>query len=635
MDIYSDELGKLAPFSEPNGNGKVDDRLKRRLAQNRKPTSRSASDQWVNWNSMAELLGQPFDMTKISLSKLEQMQRDPILSFGLMFIKVPLVRAPWYIRCTDAKRAAFVDNCLRRIYGRLILAYTNCFSFGYSAMVKRFEYENPDWTYVDRDAEEQPELPVWDSKSVDALVWKPFLALNPRYVTPHWSAMGDFAGIDFAPQSGIGAFGTSGSPLRDFAGNPSSKIADIPLDWALWATNEKDSVYGSLWGYPRLGYAYRYWWSYWYKFGLADRAFERWADPPMVVYHPGEDAYDTDGNLVDYSAEALAFAEKLRSGANGSLPSDLHSNIADDKITGVKKWEAVQIESKTNFDALDTTFKYLDVLKLRSMMVPEQSLIEGQGGSSSRNVAEKFGDIFQESQAIVMEEIDDLINRYMIPQLLEVNFGPGGPKAEKITTGFDSRDLETMRAIVGAIANKNGSVPEVDVREMLDQLGIPLLSWQETQRNLEKIAEEQQASSEFELQKLRESAALKGHQVPGSTNNAANSGMPTKPKKRDAKFGEAGVTEDGLYYNDRERIIIVGNERSEEDKETAKMTKAILDEVAEIKKDLKPTEPPVVNVEVKAAEASPTKKVRKTIVRDENGDISHVDEEEVIEDEQA
>ncbi len=627
MSITSDELNRMAAFAEPNGNRESQERLKNRLTQNRRPSTRTASEQWINWGAMSDLLGQPFDATRISLSKLEQMQRDPILAFGLMFTKVPLIRAPWYIRCTDAKRAAFVDNCLRRIYGRFILSYTNSFSFGYSAMVKRFELENPTWTYVDRDDPEQPELPVWDSKSVDALIWKPFLALNPRNVSPHWNAKGDFAGIDFAPQSGIGAFGTSGMPLRELGGSSAARAADVPLDWALWATNEKDSVYGSLYGYPRLGYAYKYWWSYWYKFGLADRAFERWADPPVIVYHPGEDAYDADGNKVDYSAEAIAFAEQLRSGANGSLPSDPHTNLADDRTTNTRKWEAIQLESKVNFDALDSTFKYLDVLKLRSMMVPEQSLMEGQGGQSSRNVAEQFGDIFQESQAIVMEEIDDQINRYLIPQLLEVNFGPGGPKCEKVTTGFDSRDIETMRTIVGAIANKNGNVPEVDVREMLDQLGIPLLSWQETQRNLEQIAQQEQAAADFELEKLRESAALKGHKV-----GAENSGMPTKPKKKDAKFGEAGITEEGLYYNDRERIIIMGNERSEEDKETAKMTRAVLDEVAAIKESLKPVEPPVVNVEVK--NEKPAKKVRKTIVRDNEGNISHVDEEEVI-DEQS
>lgn len=628
VDLISEEFGKMANFADRNGNKETaDERLKKRLSQNRRPTTRSSTDQWVNWSTMADVLGQPFDMTRIPLSKLEQMQRDPILSFGLMFIKVPLVRAPWYIKSTDAKRAAFVDNCLRRIYGRFILSYTNCFSFGFSAMVKRFEYENPDWVYVDRADPEQPELPVWDSKSVEALVWKPYLALNPKSVTPHWSAKGDFAGIDFAPGQGVGAFGTSGMPLNEFGSSASSRAADIPLDWALWATNEKDSVYGSLWGYPRLGYAFRYWWSYWYKFGLADRAFEKWADPPIIVYHPSEKAYDDDENIVDYAAEALAFAEKLRSGANGTLPSEAHSNLTDDRLTNTRKWEAIQLESKTNFDALDTTFKYLDVLKLRSMMIPEQSLTEGQGGSSSRNVAEEFGDIFQESQAVVMSEIDDLINRYMIPQLLEANFGPGGPKCEKVTTGFDKSDIEIMRTIVGAIANKNGGVPEVDVREMLSQLGVPLLSWQETQRNLQAIAEQSDVQHQQELERLREQAALKGHKVEDIVSNQT---PPSKPKKRDAKFGEAGVTEDGLYYNDRERIVIVNasTEPSKEDKEAAKIAQTALSEITAIKESLKPQEPPVVNVEVKAPEEK-NKKVRKTVVRDDKGDIAYIEEEEV------
>jgi len=119
-------------------------------------------------------------------------------------------------------------------------------------------------------------------------------------------------------------------------------------------------------------------------------------------------------------------AEKLRSGANIAMPSTVIKGF-DERQTSVREWYAEQMKSEVNFDALMKKFEYLDVLKLRSVMVPEQALVEGKGGTSSRNVAATFGDIFQESQAVLMEEIDDHINRYMIPQLLEVNFGPGGP----------------------------------------------------------------------------------------------------------------------------------------------------------------------------------------------------------------
>lgn len=516
-----DRLGE-ANFAQ-DGDGESRSRLQRRLSQDRRPTTQSSSGSWINWGMAAEVLGQPFDVQRIPISKLEQMRRDPMLAFGLTFVKVPLIRAPWYIKSSDPLRAQFIDQALRKIYARFIMAYTNSFDFGFSPMVKRFEHKRVDWTYMDNESGE--EKPVWD-KGVDALVWKPFLALSPRGATPHWNSKGEFAGIDFAPAGGVGAFGMSGySP-----GTNTGKVADIPLDWALWATNEKDSVFGSLWGYPRIGYAYRYWWSYWHKFTLADRAFERWADPPVIVYHPADDGIDDEGNLIDLGDEALAVAEQLRSGANVSFPSMVVRGYADDRPTSVREWTAEQMETKSNFEALNQTFEYLDVQKLRSVMVPEQALVEGKGGSSSRNVAETFGDIFQAAQSVVMQEIDDHINRFMIPQLLEANFGPGGPSCEKITTGFDPQDLDTMRTIITAVANKEGvfDLP-VDMRELLERLGLPLLSHAASERDFEQ-----------RLEKMEKIQPI------------------LQPPVQPPTTGTAGVNAEGLYYRGQERIDLSG-----------------------------------------------------------------------------
>lgn len=513
-----DELGRRANFAQTG----IEDtsKYKKRLSQNRSPSTRESTTSWVNWDYMGDVLGQPFDVTKIPISKLEQMQRDPILAFGLMFIKVPLVRAPWYIKSSDAKRAAFIDNALRRIYGRFILAYSNSFAFGYSPMVKRFEYDLPDWTYIDKDDPDQTEVKVWDDDSVQALVWKPFLALNPRSAYPHWTAKGEFAGIDYTS----GGLGPSTFPSQ-FPSASTGKPADIPLDWALWATNEKDSMFGSLWGYPRLGYAYRYWWSYWYKFGLADRAFEKWADPPVLAFHPAVTGLDETGEEVNYSDAALALAERIRSGANASMPSSVVKGF-DEKNTNIREWWIEQMKSEANFNALHDMFKYLDVQKLRAMMVPEQSLIEGNS-TGSKNVAEKYGDIFQESQAVVMQEIDDQINRYLIPQLLEANFGPGGPTCTKVTNGFDAADVETMRQIVGGIANADSRNMPVDIRAMLEKLGVPTLSPKAFQNQLDKLAEEQEQQFAREMK---------------------------------AKAGNAGVNSQGLYYDDRPSITLSDDE---------------------------------------------------------------------------
>jgi hypothetical protein len=481
-----------------------------RLAQDRKfATTMSQTGSWVNWNEMSEILGQPFSVTRIPLSKLEQMRRDPMIAFGLMFVKVPIIRAHWKIDSTDPQRAAFIDNCLRQIYGRFILAFLNCLDFGYSPIVKRFEYANPDWTYIDPETEK--ETPVWPDKNVQALVWKPFMALNPRQARPKFNSKGEFAGIDNVP-------GYSNSLSAAIFGN-NGRPADIPLDWALWATNEKDSEFGSLYGYPRIGYAYRYWWSYWYKFGLSDRAFEKWGDPPFVVFHPADEgAEDSEGEPIDFGAEALATAEQMRSGANVAMPSSVIRGYTEDRPTNVREWDFKQIESTANFAALNESFEYLDVQKLRAIMVPEQALAEGKGGSSSRNVAAEFGDLLKESQAVIMEEIDDHINRFMIPQLLEANFGPGGASCKKITTGFDPQDVETMRVIVGAIANMKGEVPEADMQEILKQLGVPQLTHAAIEKKLKEVAE----NRDFELQQRAQEASLKGHKTDIDNNPKTN-----------------------------------------------------------------------------------------------------------------
>lgn len=505
-----------------------------KVIKDKGPSTRDSTDRWVSWTKEESYLGQPFNVNTIPISKLEQMQRDPILAFALMFIRVPLIRAPWYIKSEDPQRAAFIDNALRRIYGRFVLSYTNCLAYGYSPMVKRFETIVPDWKYVNTKDSEARSFDVWEDKTVEAIVWKPFLSLNPRYATPRWNAKGEFNGIDYSILPSNSVF--------NFLPTENSKTK-IPVDWSMWAVNEKDSVFGSIYGYPRLGYAYRFWWSYWYKFGLADRAYEKWADPPVMVWHPSSDGVGTDGEDVDFGSAALETAEKIRSGANVAIPTSLAMAGLDERGTQVKEWDIQQLESQTNFDALDSMFKYLDIQKLRSIMVPEQALIEGN--SSARNTSKQFGDIFQESQSVIMSEIDDQINRYMIPQLLELNFGHGGASCIKVTTGFDPQDIETMRAVVGAFANKSGEIPDVDIRETLTRLGLPLVTPEEALDKLQAAAEREDLSNERVLKRKILESTLKGH----------------KPPTTFAEDGFAGVDENGLYYSNNEPSEFTENEQ--------------------------------------------------------------------------
>lgn len=532
-------------------------RLRRRLAKDKSPSTRDNTTRFARWELMADHLGQPFDSTKIPLSKMEQMRRDPMIAFALQFVKVPLVRSTWYIKCEDPRIASFVDNALRRIYSKFIMQYCGALDFGFQSIVKRFEQDDPTWTYIDSTDPEAGKKPAWDT-GVKAVLWKPFTTLSPYYSWPAWTEDGEFNGIYYNKNNPF----PQGAQIFKIERPP-----DVPLDWALWATNEKDSVFGSLYGYPRSGYAYRYWWSYWYRFALSDRAFERFADPALIVYHPLGEGLDASGQEIDIRSAALDVGEQARSGATVAMPSTVVTSL-DERTTNVREWEIRPMEANVNFAAFTETFEYLDVQKLRSIMVPEQALVEGKGGTSSRNVAATFGDFFVESQSVLKAEIDDVINRWMIPQLVEVNFGPEAPDATLVSTGFDPRDVETMRVVAQVIGKADPSKLQVDERELMRNLGVPLKDPDKVAEELKQAAEQAKQDAQFQHeQQLAQIQAQAAARPPTVAPKDSKVIPPPRPPKVAPTSRSAGVTAEGEYFRGRERIELELPEDEEDEQE--------------------------------------------------------------------
>jgi hypothetical protein len=454
-----------------------------------------------------------FDVTRIPLSRLRQMMRDPMIAFAFFFIRAQILRARWAIQCSDAQVAAFIDQALREIYPSLVSQYLMKLNFGYQALVKRFETRpGLDWTYIDPADALSPEKPVWDQTAIDPLGWKKFAALPPESVEPLWTPAGDFNGINYKP------IATSGSATKE---------SNFDVLHSLWVTNESESVFDSLWGYPRIGYAYRFWWSFWFNWGLADRHFEKDADPPAIVYYPSNkpDLIGPDGNAISRRQVALNIGDRARSNSTIALPSDLQ--LADDGTTkNIREWEIDFAKGGGNFDAFQQRFDQLQVLILRACMVPEQAFLEGKGGTSSRNVAGELQDAFAASQIVLMQELDYDINRYVIPQLVAANFPEKvaqGIKAKKVTKGFDTEDLALAKIIIQGVANKDASQLELDLPAMIDAVGLPRLTPADiAKKNAELQAQAQQ----------------------------------TTPDPQQAAPGQAGVTPTGLYYSPREVITL-------------------------------------------------------------------------------
>lgn len=503
----------------------------------------STRDRSLGHAAVSEILGavgSPVVKGSIPLSKLYDMRRDNMIKFGMTFIKVPLMRSPWMIECSDPQIAAFIDNALRRVYDKLIAQYCLSLDFGYQAIVKRFELAQPDWTYFDPNDPDKKERKVWDEGGVKALVWKDFVALRPDAVEPIWDkATGEFNGIKYK-----GARANSQIAIFPFQSGDDDSSMKIPLEHALWVTNEKDDQFGSIYGNPRLAYAYNIWWSYKVCYAWADRAFERNADPTTIVYHPTENVQAFDGSEVDPQSIALAIGLDVRSGSTVALPNGVIQG-AEGRDLMMREWEVKTVENSTNFGELQARLEYLDAMKLRSIMVPEQALIEGAGGQSSRNVATQLGDIFQESQAVLLADFDNHINNYVIPQLVHANFPEFTGECRKRSRGFSNMDMDLARQILQVVGQSDPSKLGIDVQELAARMNIPMLTPKQ-----QKMQEKEALDAQVELERQMTAA---GGGTPGSGQGGpgqAGGSPPVTP----ATPNMAGVTEFGQYYSPREQI---------------------------------------------------------------------------------
>lgn len=484
------------------------------LSKPQGPTTRAAAG-FVDWNKLNQELGQPFDAELVPFSKLRQMRRDPMIGFGLHYIKTPLVRAPWKIEAKDSTGprpdiAAFVDAAIRPIYARYIFQHTLALDFGFSPMVKQFKMEAPQGTYFDINGNE---VPIWAQGNILPVVFKAFKPLPPWESKAAFDkATGEFAGIIWRGKSQDDA---QGSKQGGGAGGDDAPTIDV--FHSLWSTNDRDSVFDSLYGYPRINYAYRYWWSWNFRWTQSDRAFERFATPPMVGRYPEGIYTDEDGvqySNLDVMLDAL---EQIRSNGGVALPSGV-VQADDGSKTNVPEWSIEFLKSDAPQNAFDKVFNYLDVLKLRSVFVPEQAFIEGEGGSSSRNVAAQMAEIFIESQSNLMAEIDYHINNYMIPHLLVINFPEFIGSCQKVTTGFTTDDIDFMKQMIQLIGQNPDSagVLPVDIRAAMERAGIPLLTPQQ----------QDQQKQDLIKQAAQAAPALSGNK-PGTTAVIPNQGSPT------------------------------------------------------------------------------------------------------------
>lgn len=402
---------------------------------------------------------------RLPISTLRKMRRDPMIQLGLHYIKMPLMSARWEIVGPDKTQAAFIQWALERVWHKVLNNMLLSLDFGFAALIKRWKYEMP-----------PEELGIWNA-SVLPIIPDDIFALPPEHVQPRFTKAGKFNGVLYMP-------------------NTAGQTQEIPDQYVLWYTNELDASFGNLYGFPRIGFAHAYWRSYWFRWLLYDRHFEQDADPPVVVKGPsGSYADNETGEVYYYRDDGLAIAEAARNGGSVFLPSEPYVDLQSGRPGQSPQWSVEYLHGGENIEQFQTSFEYLDVLKIRSILVPEQALIEGKGGTSSRNVAATYSRIFAESQDVLMREIDRAVNPYLVDKIAAYNFGatPGTYKKQTESLYDDAKAL--MEMILTEVVKKDPKLLRLNYNDMAGELDLPLLTEEEfeaaEQRELERSLAQQ------------------------------------------------------------------------------------------------------------------------------------------------
>lgn len=372
--LGTDQSPSLSPEQERSLEINIDSGVKDRLAESRGsyPSTRQQTQSEILSLEVLHrsLGGNPFAVKRLPFSVMRDMLLDPDIAFANYYIKNPLISAPFAIESEDAQLAAAIDAILRPVNADLIEKFYGATGTGYQPLVKRFKLEKLEAKYRDKNSDEpEKDRDVWNSKNVDALVLDKFVALAPENCIPIWDETGGFNGFVYSlvplpnPQL-VGIANVYGPPA--LSGFP------IGLDHAMWIVNESAENYGSLYGSPRTKRAYRFWWSFWYRWALADRAYERKADPALAVWYPTDVAEGIDPNDPNSEAptvrslqeKALQLGRNIRSGTVVAFPGEFMTG-EDGKTMNQRKWEAKYIEGGENFSLLDQNFQLLSNMKTK------------------------------------------------------------------------------------------------------------------------------------------------------------------------------------------------------------------------------------------------------------------------------
>ncbi len=192
----------------------------------------------------------------------------------------------------------------------------------------------------------------------------------------------------------------------------------------------------------------------------------------IIHYPPG--TTQVDDETVQNADIASQLLTALESSGSMTLPATTAEYVQELNDKNVAKLYQWNVELISDLSPRQPSFgarqKYLDSLKIRGLILPERSMLEGQFGTKAE-AGEHIG------LAITgMQEIDKAItrqvNEQMVNQLLTLNFGPDAAGTVRLVAAplVDMSAAFLRKLYLELVKGDAGSV---DTKSLKEQLSIP------------------------------------------------------------------------------------------------------------------------------------------------------------------
>ncbi len=360
----------------------------------------------------------------IAIDTYRKMGFDAQLNAALYLVKLPIQNAEWTIKTKNAEVADFVKTNFDKWWDLFMTTALTALDFGFAAFEKR-------WAYVD-----------------GKYVYKHPLDLLPESIT-------------ILQNKRTGAF----EGVKQKLSYVQNDEVTIPAPKSFVFTNKLGESFGNLYGISRLKAAYRFWYAARYNYDFANTFFETFSSPFIKGFAPkgSTDIRNSAGvktgevNNIDAMLEII---KNLRMRSAAALP-----------WTTDKRWDIEFMEAKRTGGDFVEYIRYLDLMKLRAVFVPD--LVMGQGGErGSYALGKVHMRTFLRSTDGVLNSLKFHIDKYLIPQLVEYNFAGYNEPVEWIFEPPSKEDRETLETIFVDLI-KQGRV-DPDHIEIAERLGVPM-----------------------------------------------------------------------------------------------------------------------------------------------------------------